>query len=283
MRLTSRDTRPEARGRACVNQPGIRVGLTPAAFGEPTHDYADQVFLESRAVIELGESAQRGQRFSPIRERELDPALRSLALRLPGADQGLVLAPEFRGARGVVDLLAVTRVGGSFAARIASGIPFVTSEADSALLARLSPRLTRTPEPLGNTLGTSQRQTVSRLRALARTGAAQHIGGGYRRVDGLDPIGRAYALEAKVDDWRKGLSQAFRYASWADAVGVVLLERPSDIQAVKSQFRAMRIGLAIGDSWLVRPVIGRPDPGRRLALSEQLASTIASIRRQPRR
>lgn len=238
--------------------------------------YADRVFLKSHAVVELGESAQRGQRFSPIRERELDPALRSLALRLPGAEQGIVLAPEFRGARGVVDLLAVTRVGDRFAERIAADIPFVTSEADSALLARLSPRATRTPEPLGRTLGATERQTLSRLRALTRAGAAQHFGRGYRRANGLDPIGRAYALEAKVDDWRQGLSQAFRYASWADAVGVILLERPSDVEAVKSQFRAMRIGLAIGDSWLVRPVIGRPDPGRRLALSEQLASTIAS-------
>lgn len=175
-----------------------------------------------------------------------------------------------------MDLLAVTRVGDRFAERIAEGIPFVTSEADSALLARLSPRATRTSEHLAGALGTTGRQARSRLQALSRAGAAQQFGGGYRRRDGLEPIGRAYALEAKVGDWRRGLSQAFRYASWADAVGVVLLERPADLQAVKSQFKAMRIGLAIGDSWFVRPLIGHPDPGRRLALSEQLASDIAS-------
>lgn len=232
------------------------------------------MFLPGPSITELSESAQRGRRFAPIRERALEPALRSIALRLPGAAEGLVLAPEFRGARGVVDLLAVTRAGSKFIDRTNLGAPYITSEADSAVLARLSPRVTRSPGNLARAVGMTDRQTLTRLRALAREGAAEQVGNGYRRLPGFDPIGRAYALEAKVDDWRKGLSQAMRYASWADAAGVVLLVEPPNLAAVRARFRALRIGLAIGDSWIVRPVIGRPDPGRRMALSEQLSSDI---------
>jgi hypothetical protein len=232
------------------------------------------VFLPSSSVTELNESTQRGRRFTPVQERDLDPALRALALRLPGADEGLVLAPEFRGARGVVDLLAVTRVGSRFVERTQIGAPFVTSEANSAVLARLSPRATRSPRHVATAVGMSERQALTRLRALVRTGAAEQVGNGYRRRPGFDPIGRSYALEAKVDDWKKGLSQALRYASWADAAGVVLLVAPQNLAAVKARYRALRIGLAIGDSWVVRPVIGRPDPGRRMALSEQLSLDI---------
>lgn len=227
-------------------------------------------------ITELSESAQRGRRFTPVRERDLEPVLRSIALRLPGAAEGLVLAPEFRGARGVVDLLAVTRVGAKFVERAKHGAPYVTSEADSTVLARLSPRVTRTAEHLAQVVGMTDRQMRTRLRALVRAGAAEQVGGGYRRREGLEPIGRSYALEAKVDDWRKGLSQALRYASWADAAGVVLLVEPQDISAVRARFRALQIGLAVGDSWIVRPRLGRPDPGRRLALSEQLAFDIAT-------
>jgi hypothetical protein len=184
------------------------------------------------------------------------------------------LAPEFRGARGVVDLLAVTRVGDKFTERTRIGAPFVTSEANSAVLARLSPRVTRSPRYIARAVGMTERQTLTRLRVLARTGAAAQVGSGFRRRVGFDPIGRSYALEAKVDDWKKGLSQALRYASWADAAGVVLLVAPQNLTSVKARFRALKIGLAIGDSWIVRPVIGRPDPGRRMALSEQLSLDI---------
>lgn len=238
------------------------------------------MFSPGLTVTELSESAQRGRRFAPVRERDLEPSLRSIALRLPGAAEGLVLAPEFRGARGVVDLLAVTRVADKFIERTELGAPYITSEADSAVLARLSPRLTRTAANVARAVGMTDRQALTRLRALCRVGAAEQVGNGYRRRHGFDPIGRSYALEAKVDDWRKGLSQAMRYASWADAAGVVLLVEPPNLTAVRARFRALRIGLAIGDSWIVRPVIGRPDPGRRLALSEQLSSDIgASLRR----
>lgn len=230
------------------------------------------------SVIELGGSTQRGNPFTPVRELELAPVLKSLALKLPGASSGVVLAPEFRGARGVVDLLAVTRVEDGFIARLDRDASFVTSEADAAALSRLHPRTTRTAAFVAETLGSSERQTRARLQTLVRNGAATRYGNGYRRAPWLTPVGRAYALEAKVADWRKGLSQALRYATWADAAAVVLLDRPRDLADVRLRFKAWRIGLAVGDTWLERPVIGRPDPGRRLAMSEQLASDLAQQR-----
>ena len=112
------------------------------------------------------------------------------------------------------------------------------------------------------------------MNALIRSGAVLREGKSYRRREGFAPAGRAYALEAKVSDWRRGLAQALRYSTWADASAVVLLREPNDLSSVAERFGDLRVGLAVGRRWIIRPRLQRPMPGRRLALAERLAERL---------
>lgn len=200
--------------------------------------------------------------------------LGSHALRLPRASDGLVLVREFSGGRGVADAVAVTGWQDAVHERIALGLPFLLNETDCSVVAALSPTQTRTLPGVARRLGMSEKQLVRRLRPLLATGYVEVRGSGFRRVEGLDPIGRAYALEAKVSDWRQGISQALRYSTWCDAAAVVLLKAPRDLGEVKERCSMLGLGLATNGRWVVRPRIGRPHSGPRLAASEQLAQRI---------
>lgn len=120
----------------------------------------------------------------------------------------------------------------------------------------------------------SDEQVVRRLRPLAAVGYVESRGSGFRRVRGLEPIGRAYALEAKVSDWQQGVGQALRYSTWCDAAAVVVLRPPRDLSDAKERTFKLGLGLATGGRWVVRPRIGRPHAGLRLAMSEQFARLI---------
>ena len=176
---------------------------------------------DSHALYELSGHARPGRRFEPLAERQLDDQLATLALRLPAAAGGLSLVREFPGARGVADAVAITRWHEPLGRRIALQLPFLRNETDCAVVAALSPNQTRTVHSLGLRLGMSEAQLTRRLRPLVSAGYVEVRGSGYRRVRGLEPIGRAYALEAKVSDWRQGISQALRYSNWCDAAAIV--------------------------------------------------------------
>lgn len=222
----------------------------------------------------LASPSRAGRRFEPTEERQLDEALRSLAARLPGAADGLILLPEFPGPRGIPDLVAVTKTSPALEARLTMGEPFAVSVAECAVLAATSPNQTRTVVSIAQRLGARIPQIDRRLRELRSKGLVVLAGSGYRRAGPVAPIGRAYAFEAKVSDWRQGLKQAVRYASWCDAAAVVLLNTPRNIAEAKLRCQSMNIGLAIQDRWIIRPRISTPLPSHRLAVSEQIASVV---------
>lgn len=225
-------------------------------------------------TVEVRSRTRPGRPFLPVRERELDKTVRTVASRLPGAELGLVLGAEFVGPVGVVDLLAVTRVSDGFRQRSNLDVPHITSESDASIVASTHEAATRTPASIAQELGLSSASVGRRLRDLESRGAVFRAGGGFRRTPGLQPVGRAYAIEAKVSDWRRGLAQALKYASWCDAAGVVLLEATSSLDLAKDRFRDFGLGLAVGERWLVRPRIGKPNAGRRLALSERVSAAL---------
>jgi hypothetical protein len=174
----------------------------------------------------------------------------------------------------VADAVAVTGWQEPLRQRIALQLPFLDNETDCTVVAAFSPNQTRTVTGVAKRLGMSDEQIVRRLRPLAAGGYVEARGSGFRRVQGLEPIGRAYALEAKVSDWQQGVGQALRYSTWCDAAAVVLLRPPRDLSDARSRSSKLGLGLAAGGRWLVRPRIGRPHAGLRLAMSEQFARLI---------
>lgn len=228
----------------------------------------------SQAPRELLGHTRPGRRFEPTKERLLDDDLVTLATQLPRAAEGLALVREFSGGRGVADAVAVTGWQEPMRQRMALQLPLLGNETDCSVLAALSPNQTRTVTSISKRLGMSDEQVVRRLRPLAAAGYVESRGSGFRRVQGLEPIGRAYALEAKVSDWKQGVGQALRYSTWCDAAAVVLLKPPRDLSDVKKRSSKLGLGLAAGGQWVVRPRLGRPHVGLRLAMSEQFAQLI---------
>lgn len=235
----------------------------------------------SNALTEFEARGGRGRRFEPTTERQLDSDLRALARTLPGAHNGLLGVVEFPSPRGVPDLLVATRAYEALGRRLSSGLPFVESPSDCAVIAALKVKRTRSIESVSSETGISVAQVERRLRALSNLGVAIAHGLGYRRSPEIEPIGRIYAFEAKVSDWRRGLSQALRYSEWSDASSLVLLRPPSNLDDVADRCATLDIGLAVRDEWIRKPKIGRPHSALRLEASERLALEVSNLKSEP--
>ena len=119
------------------------------------------------------------------------------------------------------------------------------------------------------------------MRALAHAGVVVSHDFGYPRRADLEPIGRTYAFEAKVSDWRRGLDQALRYSVWCDASSLVLLRAPADMGNLIERCNHLDIGLAVRDEWVRRPRLGKPQRSLRLAASERLAQQVSRLEVKP--
>jgi hypothetical protein len=129
---------------------------------------------------------------------------------------------------------------------------------------------------LARRLDVSEDAVRRRARRLERGGALLAVTGGWVRARDLEPVGRLYALEAKVDDWNAGLGQALRYGSWADASAVVMAQLPRVPSRPIAQASQLGLGLALGSRWLVRPKVRRLTLAYRLWASEHV---IAALRK----
>lgn len=227
------------------------------------------------SLNEITPTARPGRRFEPTHERSLDGDLRVLATQLPGARKGVIVAAELAGPRGVADLVAFTSTYPALVDRIGRGGPFVLNETDCTVVAALSPKRAKTAVSVAAITGISTEQVQRRLSRLASSGFVSAQSSGYSRRADLQPIGRAYAFEAKVSNWQQGLAQALRYATWCDTSAVVLLKPPKDLSEVTATYSSLGVGLAVRSKWILRPRLGNPHPGLRLALSETLAFDIS--------
>jgi hypothetical protein len=235
----------------------------------------------SAELAEFEVDTPRGRRFEPTLERELDGDLRALARAIPGAGEGLVAALEFPGPRGVPDLLVVARGLPALRRRLITGAPYVESLADCVVVAALNVNRPLSSTSVAAATGMSSAQVERRLRALAQLGLVTPHGNGYRRRFDIEPIGRTYAFEAKVSDWRRGLSQALRYSTWCDASSLVLMRAPAAMPSLTIRCADLNIGLAVRDQWIRKPRLGRPQPALRLAASERLAIEVSRLDSEP--
>jgi hypothetical protein len=235
----------------------------------------DSTRLDDRVQERVALRSRPGRRFAPTVEQQLAPVLRDLASRLPGAAAGVTVIAEMAGPTGLPDLVAVP-VSPRLAARLALPCPPLLTWSDARLAAACSTTRAWSVSTLARRLDADDVALRRRLRRLVVQGALEAGSSGYRRVPDLQPVGRLYALEAKVDDWSAGLGQALRYGGWADASAAVLGQLPRDRSKAVTQATDLGLGLALGARWLVRPRVRRLALARRLWASEHVVAALAA-------
>lgn len=226
-------------------------------------------------------SGRPGRRFAPEAERELEPVLRGLAARLPGAVRGVSVIAEMPGPAGLPDLVAVPLTP-ALAQRLTYWSPPLLSWPDVRLVAAASVNRPLTVSVLARRLTTSEQGIRRHVSRLVHCGALTLTESGcVLRPAAIKPVGTLYALEAKVDNWSAGLDQALRYSAWADASAVVVSRLPRDHSKAVTLARTLQLGLAHGPRWLVRPMVRRLEFARRLWASEHVVAALTGRHQSP--
>jgi hypothetical protein len=217
-----------------------------------------------------------GRRFEPIHELELETDALRAARALPGAHRGLVVLRELAGPFGVPDLVAVVGAPELLEERLALGVPPLLNQVDAGVVAAAAPRARRTVETLARRVGWPVASVRRRLPELIRIGALIAAGpGSYVRPAPLQPVGRLYAIETKVKDWRRALRQARTYSLWCDSYVLVMASLSSGSHAtVMEAVTQDGAGLLVGGQWLQRPRLGRRSPAQRVWGSEHLVAAL---------
>lgn len=224
-------------------------------------------------------SSLGGRRFEPIHERLVDPDLRAAArrLRLPAGRLNFLI-PECPLPVGLPDLLVASLDQAALHRRLSVGSPPILSEPATRLVASLGTTRPTTVESLAGSLGLTKRQGSRVLVGLAKLGAVYRDGDRWFRAAGFEPVGRTYALEAKVDDWRSGLDQCLRYGAYADSTTLVLPRMSEKLRtSAVSRFSALGVGLYVDGKWLVRPRLSRLKAPKRLLASEYVLAALGDM------
>lgn len=169
---------------------------------------------------------RQGRMFQPDDERRLIPHARR-AITLLGGDAPVLALAEFNAPFGVPDFTAVVGDQSERTRRLRSGIPALLNEIDSGIVSAASATDPRSAKHLAYLLRWPLEAVNRRLPSLVATGAIiEPTVGRFISSPAIQPWGTIYAVEMKVNDWRKGLRQCRRYALWADGYFLVLASVP---------------------------------------------------------
>lgn len=218
-------------------------------------------------ALEVTSSTPRaGRRFEPVQERELHQDALQAVRNLHGAGRGLVVVPEFAGPLGIPDFTAYVGDIERIRRRLDHDAPPIVNEWDTGILSVAHVRRASSAQSVARTLGWPVETVTDRLKGLAKRRALIEVSPGrYVRPESLEPGGRLYAIEAKVDDWRSALRQARTYRVWADSYVLVMSQLTRRAEAaLTDEVRRDRGGLMVGGRWVVRPRLCRTAPRRRL-------------------
>jgi hypothetical protein len=207
-----------------------------------------------------------GRRFEPVGERSLlEDGLRA-ARGLPGAARGLLVIEEVAGPFGVPDLVAVVGPPAALRRREDLDIPPLLNELDAGIVGAAAVAAPRSLATLASRLGWPASTVERRAPGLLRSGAlTEPRPGVFTRPPGLEPFGRLYAIETKVDKWRRAVQQGRTYQLWCDTYIVVM---PSLGSTPAGELRAAAqsdgAGVMVAGRWLIRPTIFPRPASRRL-------------------
>ncbi|MBG6184696.1 DNA-binding Lrp family transcriptional regulator [Arthrobacter sp. CAN_A214] len=226
-------------------------------------------------ALEIATSTPRaGRRFEPIQERELHQDALAAVQGLPGASRGLVLVPEFAGPLGIPDFTVYVGDIDRIRRRQHLDVGPVVNELETGIVSAAYTRRPSSAQDIARALGWPVETVAERLRSLVKRGALIETSSGkYVRPESLEPGGRLYAVEAKVEDWRSALRQVRTYRVWADSYVLVMGQLTERAQAaVTAEVMQDRGGLLLEGSWVVRPRLGHVAARRRTQAAELFAA-----------
>lgn len=227
------------------------------------------------AVQETG-APRPGRRFEPTHELALHEHAMSVCAQLPGAHRGALVVREMAGPIGIPDFTVLIGETDRLHARLSLDVAPVLNQLDAGIVAVANPRVARSASALARALNWSVQTVMRRLPGLLRSGALVATRPDrYVRPSALGPLGRLYAVEAKVSDRQAAVQQARAYSSWTD--GYVLVMGPlgrAPLSSLLDEVDADRGGLVVDGRWLRRPVLGRLDPARRLWSAEHFVAAV---------
>jgi hypothetical protein len=224
-----------------------------------------------------------GRRFEPTHERALhDPAVTACG-SLPGAHKGVLVIREMAGPIGIPDLTALVGSPEALTARLSLDVDPLVNEIDAAVVAVASATAGRSADAISRALGWPRDTVMRRLPGLVRSGALCEIRPSlFVRPQALAPVGRLYAVEAKVRDRTAALQQARAYSVWADSYVLVMGPlAPRPLAHLREEVDADQGGLVVDGRWLRRPVIRRLTRARRLWAAEHLVAAMRGPTYQP--
>jgi hypothetical protein len=187
-----------------------------------------------------------------------------------------MIVREMAGPIGIPDLTALLHDPLVLQARLALGIPPLLHQVDAAVVAVTPTRQPRSAKAIAHILRWPEATILRRIPSLIRNGALVKVKDDrYVRVEAIRPLGRIYAVESKVRDWRRAVQQARGYSVWTDSYVLVLGPLgPKTVERVKSEVASDRGGLIVDGRWLIRPVVRTLSPARRLWASEHLVAAL---------
>jgi hypothetical protein len=130
------------------------------------------------------------------------------------------------------------------------------------------------PKQLARRLSWSLATVSRRLPRVIKSGALVQIASDrYLRPSALQPLGTIYAVELKLNDWRRALTQCRTYRTWADSYVLVMPRLSAEAEEVlRHEIARDRGGLYVGSEWLVYPAKSRLSRARRLWSSEHVVA-----------
>jgi hypothetical protein len=224
-----------------------------------------------------------GRRFEPTHELALaDDAVQACRM-LPGAHRGLLIIAEMAGPIGIPDLTALVGDLDRLDRRLALDVPPLLHEVDAAVAAVAHPRRAQSPEAMAAALGWPAGTVLRRVPYLLRAGALERRSPTtYVRPLDIRPVGRIYAVEAKVRDRTAALQQARTYSVWADSYVLVMGPLTDEsLRRLREDVDHDQGGLMVAGRMLRRPVRRNIPPSRRLWAAEHMVAALRGLDYQP--
>lgn len=247
-------------------------GAIPAA----SNDVWEAPAMSSIPDPVLSVRERGGRRFQPVHEHSLERVALEACTALPGAHRGLIVVKEVVGPLGIPDLVAVVGDPKAVQHRLALDVPPLLNELDAAIVSAAAPRAARSANTLARRLGWDIETVLLRFPRLLEVGAlAETSPGVVLRPAALRPVGRLYAVETKVSNWRRAVRQGRSYQLWCDTYIVVMEALSSmSLDGLLAATHEDGAGVVIDGRWRSRAHIRRQLVWRRLWGSEHVIAAL---------